>query len=229
MPATVTVGADGRRSSVARAAGLVRRSRAPRRWAYGTYVDRVDGLGDLGEMHIRPGWYMGIAPVAGGVVNVCVVTGRARGAAAPMDVIRTAIRSERELADRFAATAFDGPVRVLGPLAWDVRRPGMRGLLLVGDAGGFVDPMTGDGLSLAMRSALVGAAEVQRTLETGDLDGAVDRLTEARADAFGSKLRFNRVVRRLVDSPAALGAAAYGARLFPGLVARAVRYAGDVR
>ena len=39
MPALVTIGADGRRSAVARSAGLRAYSPAPRRWAYGAYFD----------------------------------------------------------------------------------------------------------------------------------------------------------------------------------------------
>jgi flavin-dependent dehydrogenase len=118
-------------------------------------------------------------------------------------------------------------VRVLGPLAVNARAAGLDGLLLAGDAAGFVDPMTGDGLSLAMRGAQLAAFETLRTLETGDFAGAVLRLDGARQEAFRAKLRFNRFVRGLVDSPVAIELAGLGATVAPFIVARAVRFAGE--
>jgi hypothetical protein len=53
------------------------------------------------------------------------------------------------------------------------------------------------------------------------------RLDGARQEAFRAKLRFNRFVRRLVDSPVAIELAGLGSTVAPGLVARAVRFAGE--
>ena len=119
-------------------------------------------------------------------------------------------------------------MRVLGPLAAEVRAPGVPGLLLAGDAAGFIDPMTGDGLHLAMQSAMLAATETLRTLEHGDYRGAVASLSAGRRARLSTKLRFNRCLRNLVDSPSAVDMASCGARLFPGLVRRAISYAGDV-
>jgi flavin-dependent dehydrogenase len=229
LPAVVTIAADGRRSRLARSVGLAREPGRWRRWAYGAYVSDVTGLSDVGEMHIRPKWYLGLAPLTDTLTNVCVVKtpGPDRGQT-PLEVIRRAIAGEPALAPRFTNATFDDRVRVLGPLAASVRAPGTPGLLLAGDAAGFVDPMTGDGLHLAMQSALLSAREALTILDTGDFAAAIFRLAAARRARFGHKLRFNRFVRRLVESPRALHAASVGALAFPGLVERAVRYAGDV-
>ena len=45
----------------------------PRRWAFGAYFDGVDGLRTRGEMHVRHDGYIGVAPLPGGITNVCVV------------------------------------------------------------------------------------------------------------------------------------------------------------
>jgi flavin-dependent dehydrogenase len=124
--------------------------------------------------------------------------------------------------------AWSGGVRVLGPLATDVERLGAPGLLLAGDAAGFIDPMTGDGLHLAMRSAMLAAEHALQALATGDVTVAVDGLTRAHRAQLGPKLRFNRAVRRLVDARVAVEAAGLGARWFPAVLHRAVRYAGDI-
>ena len=46
------------------------------------------------------------------------------------------------------------PIVILGPLAVDAVAAEMPGLLLAGDAAGFIDPMTGDGLRFAFRGAV---------------------------------------------------------------------------
>lgn len=228
LPATLTVGADGRRSVLAREVGLTKRVRAPRRWAFGTYVHGVRGMQAMGEMHVRHGWYIGLAPMPDGTTNVCVVTTPPLETRRPLDVIRRAIASDEALAARFSTASFGAPVRVLGPLAAEVRAPGVPGLLLAGDAAGFVDPMTGDGLRLAMAGGMLSAREALRTLESGDYVAAIGRLADARAGLFGRKIRFNRWLRRLVASPRAVDWAGVGARVAPSIVRRAVRYAGDV-
>ena len=227
MPATMTIAADGRHSAVARAMNLVSTPARPRRWAFGVYVTGIDSVTDLGEMHVRPTYYLGIAPLPGEVSNVCVVTGPRPEGRSPIEIVRRAIDAEPALKRRFARAEFAGNVRVLGPLAVNARAAGTDGLLLAGDAAGFVDPMTGDGLSLAMRGAQLAALEALRTLENGDFSGAVLRLDAARQSAFRTKLRFNRFVRRLVDSPVAIELAGVGATIAPGLVERAVRFAGE--
>jgi hypothetical protein len=79
-----------------------------------------------------------------------------------------------------------------------------------------------------MRGASLAADEVLNVLEHGDLAGAPGRLAQARERVLGSKLRFNRAVRRLVASPAAVRFAELGAVVAPGVLTRAVRYAGDI-
>ena len=59
--------------------GLVRHPAAPRRWAIGAYFEGVAGMTALGEMHIRRGRYIGVAPLPGGLTNVCLVTPSAQG------------------------------------------------------------------------------------------------------------------------------------------------------
>src|SRR5215472_17505301 len=62
LPASLTIAADGRRSVLARSLGLSRHPRSPRRWAFGTYAQGVRSVSDVGEMHVRDGFYLGIAP-----------------------------------------------------------------------------------------------------------------------------------------------------------------------
>jgi flavin-dependent dehydrogenase len=207
--------------------GLSRHPAHPRRWAFGVYAQGVGGVTDVGEMHLRKGWYFGVAPVDDETVNLCVVTGPRPEGRTPQEIVRRVIAADRLMAARTREAAFVSDVRVLGPLAVDVDLPGRAGLFLAGDAAGFVDPMTGDGLHLAIQSAMLTAQSVLRAIEHGDVHGEAARLATARDGALARKLRFNRLLRRLVDAPAVLDLAAWTASFAPGFVHRAVSYAGD--
>lgn len=227
-PALIVIGADGRRSVVARHADLHVPSRI-RRWAFGTYATDVTDMSDLGEMHIRAGSYCGLAPLGDGIVNVCVVTTPAPGTRDVLDVIRRVVAKDAALSERLSQARFEGPAHVLGPLAAEVKTVGVAGLLLAGDAAGFIDPMTGDGIHLAMQGGQLAAVEALRAIERGTFADAVTRLARARQRQFGTKLRFNRIVRRLVQVPALIDMASVVARLAPRLLERTVSYAGDAR
>jgi flavin-dependent dehydrogenase len=230
-PGRVTVAADGRRSTLAFARGLAHQPAAPRRWAIGGYFTDVTGCGTVGEMHVRQGHYIGVAPVPGGLTNVCVVLPRAAGDrpfGAPDALIRSRLAADLGLRDRFAAARPAGDPVMLGPMAIDADAAGEPGLLLAGDAAGFIDPMTGDGLRLALAGAELAAAVALEVL-AGALAAEVAHveLARRRRTAFAAKWRFNRTLRSLVSSPRGVSAAAVVAQVVPSLFAHVVRYAGD--
>ncbi len=135
VPALMTIGADGRRSVLARSAGLASRRPSVCRWAFGTYASGVTRMTSCGEMHIQHRAYIGLAPVGADVVNVCVVRPPRPAVRTPLDVIRGAIAADPGLADRFAAASFASPVTVLGPLAADVEGRGRGGVAAGGGCG----------------------------------------------------------------------------------------------
>jgi flavin-dependent dehydrogenase len=228
VPAQVTIAADGRRSTLAFALGLASHPPAPRRWAVGAYVEGLQGLETVGEMHVRGPHYIGVSPVGeGGLANVCLVTPERAGFADPARLLDERLEADLMLGPRAGAVRRVTPASVLGPLAVDVRAAGLPGLLLAGDAAGFVDPMTGDGLRFAMRGAELAADVALALLEDASID-APARLAEARARAFGTKYRVNRLLRRLVGTPRRVSAMAISARVAPGILRRMIRYAGDV-
>ena len=118
---------------------------------------------------------------------------------------------------------------MLGPLAVDVAGAGVEGLLLAGDAAGFIDPMTGDGLRLAMRGGELAAEAALESLEGGQ---------RARCDwpaAVGRRcwcqLRVNRAAA-MRSSPTPLGVSAppLATRIVAGPAQRrSIGYAGDCR
>jgi flavin-dependent dehydrogenase len=228
LPARVVVAADGRHSRIARGLGLSGHPLSPRRWAIGAYFEGVAGLRTCGEMHIRSDRYIGVAPLPSGVANACVVTTRCAALRNPERLLLDSVRSDPELAGRFAGARLAAPAVCIGPLAVEARLPGTEGLLMAGDAAGFVDPMTGDGLRFALRGAELAAEAILDVLAHGWRD-AHRRLGEARQREFAPKLRFNRTLRAVVGSPATLRLADRGAWLAPAVIRTLIRYAGDYR
>jgi flavin-dependent dehydrogenase len=226
IPARVVIAADGRYSRVARALGLSRSASYPRRWAIGGYFEHVERMTDFGEMHVRTAHYVGVAPLPDGVTNACVVTPHPPGRS-PADFLTATLRGDPQLGHRFADARMISEPLCLGPLAVDASAAGAPGLLLAGDAAGFVDPMTGDGLRFALRGAELAAREALQALEHG-FGSAHVRLLSARRGEFAAKLRFNRTVRWLVAHPGGVRAAGHAASVLPRLLRRAIRYAGDV-
>jgi flavin-dependent dehydrogenase len=180
-------------------------------------------------MHVRRNWYMGIAEVPGGLTNVCLVKPSQPGDAElhnPSALLTRTMAGDPLLRDRIAdARLVSGPV-VLGPLAVDPTGTAIDGLLMAGDAAGFVDPMTGDGLRFAIRGAELAAASALEALGRG-WSGVHARLAARRRREFSGKQRFNRALRALVASPRAVGAAAIGAQLAPAILQAVILRAGD--
>jgi flavin-dependent dehydrogenase len=228
LEAPITIAADGAHSRLARSLGLARHAARPRRWAVGAYFEHVGYMTAFGEMHIRSGCYIGVAPLPGGLANACVVSGDLRALAKPEALLDRTLRGDPLLGHRFAPAHRVTRPHCLGPLAVESSASGVPGLLLAGDAAGFIDPMTGDGLRFALRGAELAAHEALRALEHGGVDAHI-RLAAARRREFSNKWRFNRTLRSLVASPFAVRAAAMGARVAPAWLHHTIRYAGDLR
>ena len=107
-----------------------------------------------------------------------------------------------------------------------VAQASLDGLILAGDAAGFIDPMTGDGLRFAIRGAELAAAAALDALVHG-WSGVHPRLARARRAEFRGKQRFNRALRSIVASPSAIDAAAVAARVLPVLMRGIIARAGD--
>jgi flavin-dependent dehydrogenase len=243
LRAPITIAADGRRSTMAFGLGLARHPARPRRWAIGGYFENFappgvrpwgqtqgsDPESTFGEMHVRRGRYIGVALVPGGLTNVCLVRPAGPADAELADPAALLVRElarDRALRDRAAGARLAGPPVVLGPLAVDVRDQAIDGLLLAGDAAGFIDPMTGDGLRFAIRGGELAAAAALQVLEHG-WTGVHSRLRAARRRDFGGKWRFNRVLRTLVSSPRGVDLAAAAARVAPAILRAVIARAGD--
>ena len=229
--ARIVIAADGRHSKVAFHLGLAKFAMAPKRWAFGAYFIDVDGMTSRGEMHIRPDGYVGLSTLSGGVTNVCIVRELRTSLRAhrinPEDVIADMVLRDPHLQERFARARQVSDVVSLGPLAIDTKAAGCPGLLLAGDAAGFIDPMTGDGLRFALRGGELAAEAALRELETNEVSHRT--LAANRQREFGGKWRVNRSLRWLAASPRSLGAVSALSAYWSSPIQRLIGVAGDCR
>jgi geranylgeranyl reductase family protein len=174
--AQLVVGADGVNSVVAKSQGLSvadpRRTVVAQR-AYAVAEGEIGENGVFFDESLFPG-YGWIFPMAGGRVNVGVgllsETRRRRGANIP-ELFASFVEGLRRHHPRCAAfnlcsQPIGGVVRTYGAAG----RNHFDGGLLIGDAGSFVDPVTGEGITPGMESALLAAPTLLSALETGQFD-----------------------------------------------------------
>ena len=197
----LVVGADGRASVVAHALGLVRPHRL-QRLALIRHVSGIEGLGDRGEVYVDPPDYSILNPVAPGLVNLSLVVPLAH--AQPFSgrletFFEARLKQLRHLPRRLEGMRAEGPLMVMGPLAYRVDEPRVGGVMLAGDAAGFYDPFTGEGLYTALRSAELLAEVAHPALERADVSAAaLASYARARRAAFADKARVTRALQFVI-------------------------------
>jgi flavin-dependent dehydrogenase len=178
LAAELVIAADGVHSTVARRTGLLMPSSRLRQVAVVTHMRGVAGTGAYGEMHVMPHGYCGVAPLGDGLANVAVVVPAGPSLRSGGDVaawLWACLARFPQLADRLrGAEIVAGPWTTSG-LAQRVRRRVDDGLLFVGDAGGYFDPFTGEGIYRALHGAELATRVAGRALADGDLSTAALR------------------------------------------------------
>ncbi len=165
------VAADGLHSAVRAQAGLVRPAagRPPRpRWGQRQHF-RLRPWTDTVEVTWAADAECYVTPVADDLVGVAVLSSRRGGFADQLAAFPA-------VAERLRGAQPASDVRGAGPLRQDTRARVAGRVLLVGDAAGYVDALTGEGLA----ASFAAAAELVRCVLTdrpGDYERAWSRVT----------------------------------------------------
>jgi geranylgeranyl reductase family protein len=206
--ARAVVGADGRNSFVARRLGLRRPEPRHRKWAVMAHCRGVRSPDDHGEMIVTPYGYCGVNPLPGGLANVCIVVDhREMKRATPSrsrltGFFRQHLASHPLLASRMAGAEIVAGPWATGPMACRSARAACDGILLVGDAAGFYDPFTGEGIGMALRGAEIAGRVLGSALRQGDVGRRALKEYEALwRRAFRDRLRLDRLLQALLKRP----------------------------
>jgi flavin-dependent dehydrogenase len=136
--------ADGLHSPIRRSLGLEQTSPGPRRWGIRRHVQTAP-WSDYVEVHWAAGAEAYVTPVADDCVGIALLSSGRGGFDRHLEEFPA-------LRDRIEGYPHE-PDRAAGPLRQKVSSRTAGRVLLVGDAAGYVDALTGEGLGLAFGAA----------------------------------------------------------------------------
>lgn len=201
LRARLLILSTGMRSVLFRRLGFLREPAAGR-FTVGAYFAGASGP-PQGELHLGDGLYGGVARFGDGTANVCLALPRAlfRGRSA-QEAFARGLHGLPVLREMAAGWRRASPLRVTGPIGFAAARVSAARVLLAGDAAGPIEPLTGQGIASALRSALEAADEAHRALEAGDLSARrLRRYDRRRERLHGPRVRLMRAVTALALRP----------------------------
>ncbi|HEY3905113.1 MAG TPA: FAD-dependent monooxygenase [Streptosporangiaceae bacterium] len=206
IEARYLVAADGLHSSIRRVCTLdpppARHCRFGLRRHY-----RVAPWSDMVEVYWSPGAEAYVTPVAEQLVGVAIL-GDSRGD------FDSRLAAFPALCERLAAAEPTGGVRGAGPLRQDVRHRVRANVLFVGDASGYIDALTGEGISVGLAQAAV-LVECLQSGRTADYEKAWRRVSR-KSRLLTTGLLWSR--HNSLLAPRIVPAATYFPSLFTSIV-----------
>ncbi len=204
----LVVGADGVDSDVARAAGVPRKTRVGRKYGFAFDVPAAaDDAIEPGtiEMFVVAGGYLGVVHQTQHVLHVAgLVSSRRRGRRNPIGFTREVARCFDQLRaaglDRLEAFEAQRLVAA-GPMPYAPAIMANRWVALVGDAAGYVEPFTGEGMAWALESAELLSQSVGETAPGSWTDASARRYCRMWKHRIGRRHRRCRLVAALVANP----------------------------
>ena len=182
------------------------------------------------EMYYFRGGYCGLAPIENGLYNACCLVHRGRAGGRRVAGFCEWIGSvgrHSALNERLRRAAQEGKTLTTAPVRLARRASELDGALVAGDAAGFLDPFTGDGIAMALRSGGLAARTVAASLRQNEMRGNAGEMDpsgygEAFARASARSYGIAGILRALVCAPEGVQHAAaaalpwLGVRLFNG-------------
>jgi menaquinone-9 beta-reductase len=194
------IGADGRKSFVAKCLDLKEEKIKHKRLAVHAYVKPKRPLPKQGQMHLlKDGSYIGINPIHADEVNFSIVTTQenVKKYASQKDYLNAVIKDSPFLEEVFPVlenedikTAYPISRVALGIANWRH--------CLIGDASGFIDPLTGEGMTTALKTAIMLADFVKNS---SSLEEAYQKYAIKRKSEFRQKEKLNHFFQILITWP----------------------------
>ena len=183
---------------------------------------------DTIELHSFRGGYLGAQQIEGNLSNLCGLVHQEKIAGMRggwPGFVEEISRSSRSLASLFdGAAPAQEEFLSSEPVIFRPKSAVHDGMFLVGDAAGLIDPLTGNGMAMAIQSAALCAALLPEFLGAQGA-GAQARYATLHRDLFDGRLRASRMLAGLMRNPLPLAAAIRSglARVLGGTAFRATR------
>lgn len=202
LRARLLVAADGSHSTIGQRL-RVHRGKSPGRYTVGAYFSGVSGSSPHGELHLGGTLYGGVAYFGGGIANATLAVPRSSFRhRSPDEVFRASLHELPALRTALAGAKRESAYRCSGPVGFVRHDVVADRVLFVGDAAGQVDPMTGQGISLALRSGILAAQGAARAFALGDFSArGLRSYARARAQEVAGTLRVAHWIQRLAFRP----------------------------
>ncbi len=202
------------------------RDRSDRSFGFKRHYRNSSGPRDVIELYSFSRGYLGVNAIENCLTNICGLVHASR-----LDQLRgrwpafvEAIRRERPEIDWLYSTQEPAQEGFLSsePVIFRARAAVERNVFMIGDASGVIDPLTGNGIAMAMQSSLLAAPHLLQVLgRSGDRQEAERRYIVEHRRLFAPRIRWSRRVASLLSQPrlvdaaiAALRAPAIGRFLF---------------
>lgn len=179
------------------------------------------------ELHGWRGGYCGVTQVESGLTNVCLLARydvlQSRAERAPDDLWAWLLAQCPGLAQRMEGATQQMAWLTTGNVAFGACCPASGDVLRCGDAAGFIDPLTGDGMAMAARGGEL-AATVTALQLRGDLapHDAAPMYVAAWQREFKRRLHWAAALRPLLMTPGLTAPAIALLTHTPGLAQRIV-------
>jgi len=170
------------------------------------------GSSNVIELYSFKRGYLGVNAVEGGITNICGLVHASRLAhhKGKWDAFIENIRAgEPRLEELYArhVPAQDGYLSS-EPVIFRARSAVEGGVFMIGDASGVIDPLTGNGMAMAIQSALLLAPHIVRLLEQPARRNEIEHeYRHAHRKMFLPRIAWSRRVASLLSRPRLLDAA----------------------
>ncbi len=175
-------------------------------------ADRQPPAASVIDLYSFKRGYLGVNAVEGGITNICglVHATRLEGHKGRWEAFIEELRAEEPRLEKLYAHHLPAQEHFLSsePVIFRARSAVEDGVFMIGDASGVIDPLTGNGMAMAIQSALLVAPHVMRLLEHPSLRREIENdYRETHRKFFAPRIAWSRRVARLLSRPRLLDAA----------------------
>jgi flavin-dependent dehydrogenase len=218
--------------------------RGSRLYALKAHFNGIEGIGDQVELYFFPQGYGGLSQVENGLVNLCFIVSEQvlkDAAGDPSRVVEHTVMNNRLARERLRGAELAGIWHSAGPLTFGRRRLARDGVIAIGDASGMIDPFTGTGIQMALRTGEMAAEGIVNAMGAAHstaspedfvagrerpstmLDSVLASYARQYESEFYNRMRTAGLLRAAAFSPATASVAASVLTRMPRLANRLLR------